>query len=97
MLSYVPKRVSVLVCFDGKNHRIEIDPKKCVTNPNKDFSYSTTYTSDNGKKYRVLIASIENTNGSKANVVIKSLRSDKVIAERRRVEVRFYRYITEKC
>ena len=36
------KTISMLVCFEGKNRRIEINPKKCVTNPKKDFSYKNS-------------------------------------------------------
>lgn len=96
MLSYVPKRVSVLVCFHGQNHRIEIDLKKCEVHPNNNFAYKTTYKTEDGKRYGVSIVSLNNTKGSKANVIITDLKSGSLVAERQGVEVRFYRYIFEK-
>ena len=81
----------MLVCFEGKNRRITINPKKCVTNAKKDFSYSAQYKADNGKTYMVKACSISGTNGSKADVTIT--RGKQVIAERHGVDVRFYRYI----
>jgi hypothetical protein len=87
------KTVSILVCFEGKNRRIEINPKKCVTNPNKDFSYSGLYKADNDKTYLVKVVSIPDTNGAKANVTITNRSGKQVIAERNGVDVRFHRYI----
>ena len=60
-----PKTVSILVCFAGKNRRVEINPKKCVTNPNHDFSYSAQYKADDGKLYMVKVVSIPDTKGAK--------------------------------
>lgn len=88
-----PKTVSMLVCFDGKNRRIEINPKKCVTNPKKDFSYSAQYKADNGKIYLVKVVSIAGTEGAKANVTITNRSGKQVIAERQGVDVRFHRYL----
>ena len=87
------KTVSILVCFEGKNRRIEINPKKCVTNANHDFAYSAQYKADNNKTYMVKVTSIEDTNGAKANVVITNRSGKQIIAERHNVDVRFYRYI----
>jgi hypothetical protein len=87
------KTVSMLVCFEGKNRRIEINPKKCVTNPNKDFSYSSTYKADNGKTYLIKVVSIKDTEGAKANVTITNRSGNQVIAERQNVDIRFHRYI----
>ena len=87
------KAVSILVCFAGKNRRIEINPKKCVTNPKKDFTYSAQYKADDGKTYMVKVTSIEGTQGAKANVVITNRSGKQVIAERSNVDVRFHRYI----
>ena len=87
------KTISMLVCFEGKNRRIEINPKKCVTNPNKDFSYSALYKADNNKTYLVRAVSVPKTKGSKADVTIFNRSGKQVIAERHNVDVRFYRYI----
>lgn len=87
------KTVSILVCFEGKNRRIEINPKKCVTNANKDFSYSTQYKADNGKTYLVKVTSIKGTEGAKADVVVTNRSGKQTIAERHGVDVRFHRYI----
>ena len=88
-----PKTISMLVCFEGKNRRIEINKKKCVTNPNHDFSYSALYKADNGKTYLVKVVSIVGTKGAKANVTICNRSRKQVIAERHNVDIRFYRYI----
>ena len=87
------KTISMLVCFEGKNRRIEINPKKCVTNPKKDFSYSALYKADNDKTYLVKAVSIPGTQGAKANVTITNRSGKQVIAERQNVDVRFHRYI----
>lgn len=87
------KTVSILVCFEGKNRRIELNPKKCVTNPRKDFAYSALYKADNGKTYLVKVVSIEGTEGAKANVTITNRSGKQVIAERHGVDVRFHRYL----
>lgn len=88
-----PKVVSMLVCFAGKNRRIEINPKKCVTNPNQDFSYNALYKADDGKTYMVKVVSIKDTKGAKADVTITNRSGKQVIAERHGVDVRFHRYI----
>ena len=87
------KTISMLVCFEGKNRRIEINPKKCVTNPQKDFSYTALYKADNGKTYLIKAYSIKGTEGAKANVTISNRSGKQVIAERHNVDVRFHRYI----
>ena len=87
------KNVSILVCFEGKNRRIDINPKKCVTNPKKDFSYRGQYKADNGKTYMVKVVSCPNAQGTKADVTITNMSGKKVIAERHEVPVRFSRYI----
>ena len=87
------KTVSILVCFEGKNRRIEINPKKCVTNPKKDFSYCARYKADNGKMYMINAVSVPGTEGAKANVKITNLSGKQIIAERQNVDVRFHRYI----
>lgn len=86
--------ISMLVCFAGKNRRIEINPKKCeVDVKNKTFVYKTRYKADDGKLYMVNVKSIAGTNGSKADVVITNTSGKQTIAERHGVDVRFYRYI----
>ena len=87
------KVISILVCFAGKNRRIEINPKKCATTHKKDFTYSTQYKADDGKTYMVKVTSIEGTQGSKANVVITNRSGKQTIAERNGVDVRFHRYL----
>ena len=87
------KNVSIVVCFEGKNRRVEIDPKKCVTNPNRDFSCSMRYKADNGKLYMLHIYSITGTKETRANVKITNMNGKKVIAERQDIPVRFSRYI----
>lgn len=87
------KTVSMLVCFEGKNRRIEINPKKCVTTPKKDFTYNALYKADNSKTYCVKVSSIPGTEGAKANVVITNRSGKQTIAERQGVDVRFHRYI----
>ena len=87
------KTISMLVCFEGKNRRIEINRKKCVTNAHKDFSYTTQYKADNGKTYLVKVVSVPGTEGARANVTITNRSGKQVIAERQGVCVRFYRYI----
>lgn len=86
------KTVSVLVCFAGKNRRIEINPKKCVKS-GKEFTYNALYKADNGKEYRVSICSLKGSDGAKANVVISNRSGKATIAERHGVEVRFHRYL----
>jgi len=86
------KTISILVCFEGKNRRIEINPKKCVRKC-KDFTYKALYKADNGNTYLVNVTSIAGTDGAKANVVISSRSGKKIVAERSNVDVRFYRYI----
>ena len=87
-----PKTVSMLVCFEGKNRRIEINPKKCVKN-GKEFTYKALYAADNGKTYLVTASSIKGSEGAKANVVISNRSGKQIIAERHGVDVRFHRYI----
>ena len=88
-----PKTISMLVCFEGKNRRIVNKKKKCITNPNHDFSYRALYTADNGKTYMVEVASLVGTRGAKADVTIYNRNGKQIIAERHGVDVRFYRYI----
>lgn len=88
------KVISMLVCFEGKNRRIEINPKKCnVNNATKAFEYKTKYKADNGKTYMVTAVSVNDSNGAKANVVITNTSGKKLIAERHNVDVRFSRYL----
>jgi hypothetical protein len=87
------KNVSIVVCFEGKNRRVEINPKKCVTNPNRDFSCSMRYQADNGKMYMMHICSIVGTRGTRANVKVTNMNGKKVIAERQDLPVRFAQYI----
>ena len=84
------KVISILVCFAGKNRRIEINPKKCVKS-GKEFTYKAQYKADNGNTYMVNVASIKGSEGAKANVVIS--RGKQTIAERQGVDVRFHRYL----
>ena len=90
------KVISMLVCFEGKNRRIEINPKKCVVNHKKEFSYSALYKADNEKTYLVKAVSVPDTNGAKADVTIYNRSGKKIIAERHNVDIRFYRYIFAK-
>jgi hypothetical protein len=86
--------ISMLVCFAGKNRRIEINPKKCEINKaNKSFSYKAQYKADNGNIYVVNATSIDGTNGAKAHVTITNRSGKQVIAERNGVDVRFHRYL----
>ena len=86
--------ISMLVCFAGKNRRIEINPKKCEINTaNKMFTYKTLYKADDGKSYMVNVSSIADTEGAKANVVITNRSGKQTIAERSGVDVRFHRYL----
>ena len=88
------KTISMLVCFAGKNRRVEINPKKCEVNPkSKTFTYKARYKADNGKLYMVNVSSIAGTKGAKAKVVITNVSGTETIAERHGVDVRFYRYI----
>lgn len=88
------KSISILVCFEGKNRRIEINPKKCVVNSAaKEFTYNAQYKADNNKTYMVKVASIKGTEGAKADVTITNRSGKQVIAERHGVDVRFHRYI----
>ena len=86
--------ISMLVCFAGKNRRIEINPKKCEINAAKKmFTYKTLYKADDGKSYMVNVSSIADTEGAKANVVITNRSGKQTIAERSGVDVRFHRYL----
>jgi len=87
------KTISILVCFEGKNRRIEINPKKCVKTPAKDFSYKALYNADNGKSYMVNVVSVKGTKGAKADVTITNRSGKQTIAERKGVDVRFHRYL----
>lgn len=94
-LSYnTTKDVSLLVCFEGCNRRIVLDPKKCSINKaTKSFTYKGLYTADNGNVYHIAVSSIEGTNGLKAKVIISNRNGKKAIAERPCVDVRFGRYL----
>ena len=88
------KTISMLVCFAGKNRRVEINPKKCEVNAKvKTFTYKTRNKADDGKLYMVNVSSIAGTNGAKADVVITNTSGKQTIAERHGVDIRFYRYI----
>lgn len=88
------KRVSMLVCFAGRNYRIEIIPSKCTLNrATKMFTYSTKHKADNGKTYLLEVKSIADTEGSRANVTITDLKTKTEVAKRHGVEVRFYKYL----
>jgi hypothetical protein len=88
------KTISVLVCFEGKNRKIEINPKKAEVNAKaKSFTYKALYKADNGKSYMVSIKSINGSNGAKADVLVTNRSGKQTIAERHDVSVRFYRYI----
>ncbi len=87
------KTISMLVCFAGKNRRIEINPKKCEINAkDKSFTYKAQYKADDGKIYVVNAVSINGSNGSLADVTITN-RGKQIIAERHNVDVRFSRYL----
>ena len=94
-LSYnTTKDVSLLVCFEGRNRRIALDPKKCSINrATKSFTYKGLYTADNGNVYHISAKSIEGSEGSKAHVIISNRSGKKAIAERANVDVRFARYL----
>lgn len=85
------KNVSMLVCFEGCNRRIVIDPKKCnIDKKNKSFTYKALYKADNGNTYLINVTSV----GSyKANVIVSNRSGKQVIAERHNVDVRFGRYL----
>ena len=88
------KVISMLVCFAGKNRRIEINSKKAVVDAKaKSFTYKAIYKADDGKQYVVSVASIAGTDGAKANVVITNRSGKQTIAERQGVDVRFHRYL----
>lgn len=84
--------ISMLVCFAGKNRRVEINPKKCsVNNATKSFTYKALYKADDGKSYIVNVSG----NGTKADVTITNRSGKQTIAERHGVDVRFGRYLFE--
>lgn len=86
--------ISMLVCFEGCNRRVVIDPKKCTINKaKKSFEYKARYKADNGKTYMISAVSIADTEGTKANVTIYNASGKHVIAERHGVDVRFSRYL----
>jgi len=88
------KVISMLVCFAGKNRRIEINPKKAEVNTKaKTFTYKTLYKADDGKSYMVSVTSIAGSDGTKANVLISNRSGKQLIAERHGVDVRFSRYL----
>lgn len=85
------KNVSMLVCFEGCNRRITIDPKKCQINKaTKSFTYKALYKADNGKTYLINVKSV---GGYKADVIVSNRSGKQVIAERHGVDVRFGRYL----
>lgn len=85
------KDVSMLVCFEGCNRRIVINPKKCQINrATKSFTYKTLYKADNGKTYLI---DVKSDGGYKANVVVSKRNGKDVIAIRSNVDVRFGRYL----
>lgn len=84
--------ISILVCFEGCNRRIPINAKKCVKT-NHEFTYRAQYKADNGKTYMVNVESVSGSNGAFADVVITNRSGKQVIAKRKEVAVRFYRYI----
>jgi len=85
------KNVSMLVCFEGCNRRVVIDPKKCnVDKKNKTFSYKGLYKADNGNTYLISATSV---GGYKTNVIVSNRSGKQVIAERHNVDVRFGRYL----
>lgn len=88
------KTISMLVCFEGCNRRVVLDPKKCQVNKaTKMFTYKSRYKADNGKTYLITAASVKGSEGLKANVVVSNLSGKQVIAERHNVDVRFGRYL----
>ena len=85
------KNISILVCFEGCNRRITIDPKKCqVDKDTKSFTYKALYKADNGKTYLINVKSV---GGYKADVIVSNRSGKQVIAERHGVDVRFGRYL----
>lgn len=88
------KTISMLVCFEGCNRRVVIDPKKCQVNKaNKSFTYKSRYKADNGKTYLISATSVKGSEGLRADVVVSNLSGKQVIAERHNVDVRFGRYL----
>ena len=88
----ITQNVSMLVCFEGCNRRVVIDPKKCTINKaNKSFTYKALYKADNGNTYLVTATSLEGSNGLKASVKVYNRGGKKIIAERPAVDVRFGR------
>ena len=84
----------MLVCFEGRNRRVVIDPKKCQINKGaKSFTYKSRYKADNGKTYLITATSVEGSEGLKADVVVSNMNGKQVIAERHNVDVRFGRYL----
>ena len=86
--------ISMLVCFAGRNQRVEINPKKCAKKDNE-FIYKTQYKAADGNTYVINVASIQGSNGSRADVLVTNRSGKKVIADRKGVAVRFSRYIFE--
>ena len=86
------RTVSMVVCFEGKNRRIEINPKKCQKN-GKEFSYKALYQADNGKTYLINAKSIKGSEGAAVDVTISNRSGKQIVAERHGVDVRFHRYL----
>ena len=85
------KRVSCLICFAGKNNRVEINPKKCVFK-GREFTYKTLYKTSDGGKFPIEMQSRLGSDGSAVDVKIYSAKGS-VIAERENIPVRFFKYL----
>ena len=88
------KTISMLVCFEGCNRRVVVDPKKCEVNKdNKSFTYKSRYKADNGKTYLITATSVKGSEGLRADVTVYNMSGKQVIAKRHNVDVRFGRYL----
>lgn len=83
------KKTSILVCFAGRNHRIDLT-KKSVKINGKGFTCQKIYKADDGNQYLIGITS---ENGNTADVVVFNKTGKQVIASRKNVAVRFYKYL----
>ena len=87
------QNVSVIVCFAGRNQRVEINPKKCVVFKDSGlFNYDCNFKASDGSTYKVRIESIPNQEkGYSTHADIKVYRRSKLIADRKNLPVRFSR------
>ena len=81
-------KTSILICFAGRNRRIEISKKIAKIHGNG-FTYKAIHKED-GATYLI---DIKSENGKTANVVIYNKSGRHIIAERNNVAVRFHKYL----